>query len=379
MISYLVELVLLRDLEIKLSTGFHIYSSKAGTGKTTLAKVAATIMGNTDYILHQWNQTANNLDLILAKSNDGFLVLDEIKQLKQTVLLSEIIMKIGNGSGTGRMNQDAKSSREQFKWLTYYLSTGNYPTEYFIAKRENGYMIAAEETRLYNIPMIEVKNLHGKESVQSFLTGLLHNTDKYYGIAGYEFMTKYLKNHNESSMTVMRYKNKFHAELTAKYKDKDISERLLISLAAIYAAGKMAQAFDILPKSFEPEKTIDTILEHYLETRGGNRDSFLHLNRLYDVVCTKKKQYFTFTAENSYQNQPIDDYGFIQGDFAHIVTTNFAKIYGESNYKCCAEIRKYLRQQGVLISDDKDKDFTQHSDGKRYVKIDIKRLSELVA
>ena len=370
--------MVLQDLDIKLSTGFHIYSQVAGNGKTTLARVAASVMGNPSYNVHQWNQTANNLDLILAKSNDGFLALDEIKQLKSNVLLSDIIMKIGNGDGAGRMAQDAKSSREQFKWRLYYLSTGNYPTEDIKNTREHEHMIAAEEARLYNIPMMKATNLHDKNNIQDFLTNLNHNVDKYHGIAGYQFITNYLANYSNTHMELKRHYNRCKCRITLEYKDKDIPERLITTLASIYAAGEMAKFFNILPKEFAPEKTIDSILKYYCDTRGANRDHVIYLQKLFAIVSTNKKQYLEYATDGGFKNSPMHYYGYIDGNYAYIITKNFADTFGLNNFKGCQEIRNYLIQQKVLILDADGNDSKQHSDGKRYSKIDIVKLTQLV-
>ena len=376
--------IILRDLDIKLSSGFHIYSLEAGTGKTTLAKVAATVMGNPNYIVHQWDQTTNNLDLLLAHSNDGFIVLDELKQLRETANLPNIIMKLGNGSGAGRMAQDAKSSREQFTWLTYYLSTGNHTTDYFIEirrkseHRKNESSHGATETRLYNIQMIPPINYPDKVSIQQLFKHLNINVDRYCGIAGYTFIEKYLSNHTDNKAKANTLYKEICSEINNKYQDKDVHSRIIDAFAVIEVAGRMAKEFGIIPDKFNPIEAVGEVLHTYIDNRGGNRDHQEYLNTLYTCVVTNRKQFFEYQLDemsNVIRNHPTTYYGRIEKNIAYIGTPCFAKIFGQDNFKSCKPIRDILRQKGVLVPSENG-DSEQHGDRERYVRIDICILKE---
>lgn len=152
--------MIMPELNISLSYGFHIYSYQGGTFKSLALTLASSVVGNSKYVQKQWKQTGNNLDLLCALSNNSLLVLDEMKQLNRQIALSDIIMQIGNNQGRGRMAQDGVSSREQLRWQLCYLSSGNKATEQYIFEREGGDLMGAEETRLYNLQMIAPTNFH---------------------------------------------------------------------------------------------------------------------------------------------------------------------------------------------------------------------------
>ncbi|MDQ5920464.1 MAG: putative primase/helicase [Pseudomonadota bacterium] len=374
-----------KDLGINLSTGFHIYSYEGGTCKTLAAIIGATVMGNSDYIVHQWRQTANNLDLVCARSSDGLLVLDEIKQLKKSCLLSEIIMQMGNNEGAGRMAQDTQSSRESFTWLMYYLSTGNQPTDQIIREREGNDLLGAEETRLYNIEMILPTNYHNKTDKKQLAKELYSAVNKYYGIAGHEFISRYLKiyvsNKNEALRIYNQVEKQLH-ELIEAHKSEfagyEIHGRIITAFSVVATAGRMAKFLKILPDEFDPIETVWIILSNYLKNRGGNVDQKTYLRKLYHYTVTERSNYFTDnTNENNVSSPKRENWGHVTKDnnkeYAEIVTTNFAKMYGLNDYRGTRNIRNFLKTKGVIIGDT-----YQKSSGKRYVKIDIEVLSKLV-
>lgn len=379
--------MLMPELGISLSYGFHIYSYLSGTFKSLALLMAGSVMGNREYIQKQWKQTGNNLDLLCALANNNLLVLDEMKQLSKNVPLSEIIMQIGNNNGRGRMAQDGISSRELLRWQLCYLSSGNKATEQYILEREGGDLMGAEETRLYNIQMMKPTNYHDKGTQSQFAKHLYNVIGKYHGIAGYEFISRYLANHsNNKQWLIDKYQaiqNDYNERIKQYAKEigsSAVHDRIVPAFASVAVAGALAKHLGILPDGYNPINVVWQILMQYLIERGGNIDEQAWLNKIYDCLTRDRNKYFYHG-----ENKPREVYGVVSvemgEEIAFIVKKCFAEIYGYSDFRKAKAERNYLISVGVLEEHQKDgkeiviKQFSLHDRG---VKILIKRLSELM-
>ncbi len=379
--------VLMPELGISLSYGFHIYSYLAGTFKSLSLLMAGSVMGNREYSQKQWKQTGNNLDLLCALANHNFVALDEMKQLGKNVPLSEIIMQIGNNSGRGRMAQDGISSRELLRWQLCYLSSGNKATEQYILEREGGDLMGAEETRLYNIQMIKPANYHDHATQSQFAKHLYSAIGNYHGAAGYEFVSRYLADHSKNKQWLLDKYQAIQNDYTARIKQYakeigggDIHDRIVPAFASVAVAGALAKHLGILPEGYNPVNVVWQVLMQYLIERGGNIDEQAWLNKIYDRVTKDRPKYFYYG-----ENKPREVYGVITQEMgeeiAYIVRKCFAEIYGYSDFRKARAERNYLTSIGVLEEHQKDgkeiiiKQFTLHD---RVVKILIKPLSELI-
>lgn len=380
--------MIMPELNITLSYGFHIYSYQGGTFKSLALSMAGSVIGNSTYVQKQWKQTGNNLDLLCALSNNGLLVLDEMKQLNRQIALSDIIMQIGNNQGRGRMAQDGVSSREQLRWQLCYLSSGNKATEQYILEREGGDLMGAEETRLYNLQMIAPTNYHDQGTKSNYAKHLHTAINDHHGIAGYEFICEYLKHHSSNKEWLTHEYEEIQTEYIARISKHskeiggaDIHDRIVPAFASVAVAGALAKHLGILPDGFNPVNTVWQILLQYLIERGGNVDEQAWLSKLYSVVGKDRNKYF-YHCNN---NKPRDIYGFIEtemgSEIAYIVKKCLAEIYGYNSYKKAKCERNYLISVGVLNEETKDgKDIIMKKHGiyDRGVKITIERLSELV-
>lgn len=379
--------MIMPELNITLSYGFHIYSYQGGTFKSLALSMAGSVIGNSTYVQKQWKQTGNNLDLLCALSNNGLLVLDEMKQLNRQIALSDIIMQIGNNQGRGRMAQDGVSSREQLRWQLCYLSSGNKATEQYILEREGGDLMGAEETRLYNLQMITPTNFHNKDTNVSFARHIHTSISKHHGIAGYNFISNYLAHHRHNKEWLIRKYQEIQTEFITRINkhskeigSTEIHDRIVPAFASVAVAGALAKHLGILPDGYNPVNNVWQILLQYLIERGGNVDEQAWLAKLYDVVGKNRNKYFYHG-----NNKPRDIYGFIEmemgAEIAYIVKKCLAEIYGYNSFKKAKGERNFLISVGVLNEENKEgKDIIMKKHGiyDRGVKVTIERLSELV-
>lgn len=379
--------MIMPELNITLSYGFHIYSYQGGTFKSLALSMAGSAIGNSTYVQKQWKQTSNNLDLLCALSNNSLLVIDEMKQLNRQIALSDIIMQIGNNQGRGRMAQDGVSSREQLRWQLCYLSSGNKATEQYILEREGGDLMCAEETRLYNLQMITPTNFHNKDTNVSFARHIHTSISKHHGIAGYNFISNYLKHHSSNKEWLTHEYEEIQTEYIARISKHskeiggaDIHDRIVPAFASVAVAGALAKHLRILPDGIKPINTVWDILLQYLIERGGNIDEQTWLTKLYDVVSKNRNKYFYHGS-----NKPRDIYGYIDTEIGQevifIVKKCLAEIYGYNSYKKAKGERNFLISSGVMqevTNDGKDIIIRKHGIYDRGVKVSINRLCELV-
>lgn len=100
--------------------GIHFVGTSS-TGKSTLLKVAASVVGAPQYA-REWRATANGLEGIAVLHNDATLILDEISQI-DAQQAGEAVYMLANGTGKSRANR-AGDSRAPAQWVTQTLSAG---------------------------------------------------------------------------------------------------------------------------------------------------------------------------------------------------------------------------------------------------------------
>jgi len=105
------------------SVGFHIWS-KSSRGKSIAATLAASIWQN-PFPLQNWRSTANALEGLAIRHNDGFMVLDEIQTVDTADALNEASYMLANGKQKARLNADS-TLKKIGSWNVAYLSTGEY-------------------------------------------------------------------------------------------------------------------------------------------------------------------------------------------------------------------------------------------------------------
>ncbi|WP_426344241.1 DUF927 domain-containing protein [Pseudoduganella sp. R-32] len=130
------------------SGGFHLYGP-SGAGKTTSAKVGASVWGTPSEQVLNWDATALALANAAAARNDGLMLLDEMGQGNPEAV-SMAAYRLFNGTGKMQGAKDG-GNREQARWRVMVLSTGEIDLSAFMSgggKRTR----AGQEVRLASLP-----------------------------------------------------------------------------------------------------------------------------------------------------------------------------------------------------------------------------------
>ncbi|MDR2561735.1 MAG: DUF927 domain-containing protein [Holophagales bacterium] len=237
------------------SVGFHIWS-KSSRGKSIAAELAASVWQKPDP-LQNWRSTANALEGLAIRHNDGFMVLDEIQTVDTANALDEASYLLANGKQKARCNADSTLKKIR-SWNIVYLSTGEY--DYATAlKRKSSNRIqqtqSGQEVRLISI--------HAPETDM----GLVSN----FAVHGFGSSKEYVERIRELARGNFGHIGEAYAEMLAEAVQKDFDgfraeclqsmdawkakaysggnqvNRILDSFALVACAGKLATDKGILP------------------------------------------------------------------------------------------------------------------------------------
>ena len=175
------------------SGGFHFYGASS-RGKTTIAQIAASVMGcgadpaesPAHTYIQRWNTTLNGLEGLAAAHNDGLLVLDEL-QTCGAQDFRKVIYNLSGGHGKVAMNAN-RTLRPPREWRLIFLSTGEISIEQKIDE-ERHQISPGQRLRLIDIPIqggiiLDSHDLPAGE----FVTRLKSACARYFGNAGSEFV-----------------------------------------------------------------------------------------------------------------------------------------------------------------------------------------------
>lgn len=130
--------------------GLHLVGPSS-CGKTTVLRLAASVMGDPSTTVKTLDATANALESAAALANDALLVLDELGQAGPEAV-GGLVYKLASGIGRGRADQRGEA-RHRKSWRALFLTTGETDLETMlrgIGKRP----AAGQQLRLANIPAV---------------------------------------------------------------------------------------------------------------------------------------------------------------------------------------------------------------------------------
>jgi putative DNA primase/helicase len=160
-VAFAAPLLHLVDLE---SGGFHLYGP-SGAGKTTSAKIGASVWGSPREQVLNWDATALALANAASARNDGLMLLDEMGQGNPEAV-SMAAYRLFNGTGKMQGAKDG-GNREQARWRVMVLSTGEIDLAAFMSgggKRTR----AGQEVRLASLPADVGKGLGAFDQLNGF-------------------------------------------------------------------------------------------------------------------------------------------------------------------------------------------------------------------
>ena len=198
-----------------------------------------------------WNNTTNNLELVARAHNHCFLVLDETRATDPKTVLDSVF-RLERGQEKGRITD----AQPRGSWLVPVLSTSNLSVD------ELGRLAKIEIDDAYRSRLIDVPNpigghgiyedLHGYSDVAEFSKRLIDLALEHHGCASLHFLEKLLARQEKDSDELQDWlKKRGDYYLKAAKAQFDGTGRNLSQIherfSTIYAAGRLAQRFEILP------------------------------------------------------------------------------------------------------------------------------------
>ncbi|OOH88711.1 hypothetical protein BMT54_08390 [Pasteurellaceae bacterium 15-036681] len=188
------------------SFGVHLYA-ESSKGKTTTLNIANSIYGNPEKLKLSWSTTAMGVKNEATARNDSFLTLDEIGQAKNVKDLESIAYDIFNETGKLQGKKEG-GNRAVNRWKITALSTGEKDLETQLAN-QGAKVHAGQLVRLLNIPIMEVKEIHGFNSVKAHADHLNEQVLEHFGIVGREWIAFLSQNKELAKETYKQTKKKW--------------------------------------------------------------------------------------------------------------------------------------------------------------------------
>lgn len=257
--------------------GVHFYG-ETSRGKTTATRVAGSVWGNPDEIVHHWRATDNGLEGLAYCHNDALLIMDEINQADPSTLGASVYM-LSNGEGKARAGRTG-DSRPIKTWKLAFLSTGEIASADYL--RGDGRRVMGGQTvRLMDLPIEAGRGMGVVERLDHFsepgalVRELNRATSQYYGSAVVAFLEGLLQMEDLGNLQARYegFRRHFLARLSAAPRGAQL-ERIVGQFTQIAFAGELAIGFGVLPwEPGLPTATMLRLVGEYEQLRGGSEGS----------------------------------------------------------------------------------------------------------
>ncbi|HEX4839096.1 MAG TPA: DUF927 domain-containing protein [Rhabdochlamydiaceae bacterium] len=226
------------------SGGFHFYSYSS-SGKTTTLRASSSVYGSKDF-MRKWKSTINGLEGIAFQHNDTILCLDEMAEMSPFEVGDAAYM-LANGSGKNRAKADG-GLRDPLTWRVLFLSSGEIGLSTHM-EQAGKKSKAGQEIRLAEIPADTgehglFEELHGFPNGSIFADTLAKNAQKYYGVAGREFLKILTQNIPDAKAFIKKAMEGFLKEALPPNATGQI-HRVAARFALVAAAGEFATTYNI--------------------------------------------------------------------------------------------------------------------------------------
>lgn len=249
--------------------GFHLCGGSS-KGKSTAQILAASIWGNPSKYKRSWRTTANALESIALLSNDGLLILDEIREISPKEIGAAVYM-LANGQAKSRANRSGFLARRTQTWKTLFLSSGEIGLCELM--RQSGERAnAGQEVRMAEIGIGDFENIHGYETPGCFADALRENSSRYYGTTGLEYLRRLVEKRGEQTDAIRRCIDNFVSFFVQEGAAGQIARvARRFGLAAV--AGELATEYGLT--GWQPgaaNEAARICLDSWIESFGGTGD-----------------------------------------------------------------------------------------------------------
>ncbi|MGU3627613.1 DUF927 domain-containing protein [Comamonas sp. C24C] len=253
------------------SGGFHIRGGSS-SGKTTAARIAASVYGGPDY-MQRWRTTDNALEVIAAQHCDSLLILDELSQVDGKVA-GDCAYMLANEQSKARSTRTG-AARSRLSWRLLFLSTGELSLTDHMAeggKRSR----TGQDVRMADIPAEAGKgwgafeHLHGQPDPASLAALLTREAERCHGAVGRAFLQWATAN----AETLPKRLRDAVSVLTAAWMPQGASgqvARVAARFALVAVAGAMATEAGLTGwNEGESEDAVKACFDAWLAGRGGS-------------------------------------------------------------------------------------------------------------
>jgi len=252
--------------------GFALHlRGNSSAGKTTAARMAASLWGKASRYLHTWRATANGLEGLAEAHSDALLLLDEISQASSKDI-GEAAYMLMNGQGKARKDKEGKPRPVKW-WRLILLSTGEKGLIDILAEL-NKSPNAGQEIRFLDIEAGNIFScLHGFTTEGDLANHLNHAVNQYYGAAGEEYLRRLVKDRPRLRAEIKDRINKIAKALAPEGASAQVL-RVARSFALLIVAGELASQYGITGwQQGEVMPAIQACFNTWLEGFGtGNKE-----------------------------------------------------------------------------------------------------------
>jgi len=248
--------------------GFH-FCGGSSKGKSTAQILAASIWGDPAKYKRSWRTTSNALESIALLSNDGLLILDEIREISPKEIGAAVYM-LANGQAKSRANRSGLARRTP-TWKTLFLSSGEIGLSELMrqaGERAN----AGQEIRMAEINIGDFENIHDYETPGCFADMLRENSSRYYGAIGLEYLRLLVETRSEQADVIRERIDGFVSFVVPEGAAGQIY-RVARRFGLAAAAGELATDFDLTgwPEGAAFEAA-QICFDSWIESFGGTGD-----------------------------------------------------------------------------------------------------------
>jgi len=217
------------------------FCGASSSGKTTAARLAASVWGSMDAIVETWNSTVNGLENLCDAANGACLVLDELGQFQgRRKDLANAIYNIADTTGRTRSTRSG-DLQEQRSWRLTGLSTGEVSSRQMVGSHRKG----GHAVRMIDVPVqsgdVTTSGDHADNLTRALTGG---GSEGHYGEAGEAWVSHLLE---VDPITLVQKRDAYEQKLREFDDGSPETGRILKELATVGATLETAESAGLVP------------------------------------------------------------------------------------------------------------------------------------
>lgn len=303
-------------------------AGSTSTGKTTVLKLAASVWGKYDDLVHSWNVTEVGIERLATITNSFPLILDDTQKANYQNIIKSIYQFT---TGSSRVRGSIEGIKNNYKWSNIMFSSG----EHSIVNHKGN--AGGASARVITVSRTPFEKIDFRE--------IYEGLNKYYGTLGLAFQKEY----EQYKEYYQHLYNVIYESYCEQYTLNDVLSRLVRLMSIIHLSGFILDRID----GFESNVTeiCNTIFEDIIEENKTVNMPELKLNEILSVLDTKRN-----TIQSNENQLLIHEVNAVNREDFIGVTKNFLKTIFEPY-----EIQQIIKEWGIEKYLVTDKDRVQKS------------------